>query len=207
MKHLLLAVLLVTGAVAHGDNTLRAGAARIDITPAKASGLKNVWGTEFTGVHDHIYVRALVLDNGTTSAALVALDTSSTPDTLPLRQRLQKDFGIPAQNIMITATHDHNAPVFGIGPAVQGRQLGAQSESFYAAAEKALFDAVRKAKASLQPARMGLAAGRADININRDEFVGDRWKTGRNPTRPSDKAVWTLRFDTLNGEPLAYFVN
>jgi hypothetical protein len=54
---------------------------------------------------------------------------------------------------------------------------------------------------------MRLAAGQADLNINRDEFTGDRWKTGRNPTRPSDKTVWVLRFDNSAGEPLAFFVN
>ena len=199
--------LLLLAGVASGQNALRAGAARIDITPAQATGLKNVWGNEFRAVHDHIFVRALVIDNGATSAALIALDTSSTADTLPLRERMQKEFGIPARNIMITATHGHNAPVIAIGPAAQARQLGAQSEAFYARAEQAMFDAVRNARAALQPARMGLAAGRADININRDEFVGDRWKTGRNPARPSDKTVWVLRFDTLAGEPLAYFVN
>lgn len=207
MKYTLSLPLLLALSAAASGQSLRAGAARIDITPAQAAGLKNVWGTEFRGVHDHIFVRALVIDNGATSAALIALDTSSTADTLPLRERLQKEFGIPAQNIMITATHDHNAPVFAIGPAAQSRQLGAQSEAFYGRAEKALFDAVRDAKKALQPARMGLEAGHADVNINRDEFVGDRWKTGRNPTRPSDKTVWVLRFDTLAGEPLAYFVN
>ena len=200
-------VLLSLSVVASGQGALRVGAARVDITPAQATGLKNVWGNEFKGVHDPIYIRAIVLDNGTTSAALIALDTSSTPDTLPLRERMRKEFGIPVQNIMITATHGHNAPVIGIGPAVQGRQLGAQAAAFYAIAERSMFDAVRTAKANLQPGKMGLAAGRADINVNRDEFVGDRWKTGRNPTRPSDKTVWVLRFDTLAGEPLAFFVN
>jgi hypothetical protein len=193
--------------VAQAEGTLRAGAARADITPTNARGLKNVWGTEFKSVHDHIYVRALVIDNGSTSAALIDVDTSSMPDTTPLRARLQQEFGIPAGNILITATHDHNAPVFGIGSAVQARQLGAQSAAFYTRAERALFDAVRRAKAGLQPAKMGLAAGHADINVNRDEFVGDRWKTGRNPSRPSDKTVWVLRFDTLAGQPLAYFVD
>jgi hypothetical protein len=207
MKRLITLIPLLFALSAFGQNALRAGAARIDITPANASGLKNVWGNEFKGVHDHIYIRAIVIDNGATSAALIALDTSSTPDTLPLRQRMQKEFNIPAQNIMITATHGHNAPVFGSGSAVSARQLGTQGEAFYARSEQALFDAVRKAKAGLQPAKMGLAAGRADININRDEFVGDRWKTGRNPSRPSDKTVWVLRFDSLAGEPLALFVN
>ena len=72
-----LPLFLTITSVAFGQAALRAGAARIDITPAQASGLKNVWGNEFKGVHDHIYIRAIVLDNGATSAALIALDTSS----------------------------------------------------------------------------------------------------------------------------------
>ncbi len=40
----------------------------------KVTGLKNVWGTAFQGVHDHVYVRAIVLDNGQTGAALVSID-------------------------------------------------------------------------------------------------------------------------------------
>src|SRR5438477_9290745 len=126
-----LPLFLTITSVAFGQAALRAGAARIDITPAQASGLKNVWGNEFKGVHDHIYIRAIVLDNGATSAALIALDTSSTPDTLPLRERMQKEFNIPAQNIMITATHGHNAPVIGssTGPPARRAIRGVQYQS------------------------------------------------------------------------------
>ena len=59
----------------------------------------------------------------------------------------------------------------------------------------------------MTPGKIGVVAGRADINVNRDEFVGDRWKTGRDLTRPSDKTVWVLRFDNAAGEAVALFVN
>ena len=51
---------------------LRAGAARVDITPEDLTGLTNLWRRSFAGVHDPIFVRALVVDNGINSAAIVA---------------------------------------------------------------------------------------------------------------------------------------
>jgi hypothetical protein len=193
--------------LAADSGNLRVGAARIDITPTAkaATGLKNVWGTTFQGIHDHIYVRAIVIDNAQTSAALMSIDTSSMPDNLALRRRIEKETGVPAGQIMISTTHGHNAPV--VGRPLNSRQTGPESANFTAAVENSLVEAVRQAKAHLQPGRMTLAAGHADLNINRDEFVGDRWKTGRNPTRPSDKTVWVLRFDNAAGEPVAFFVN
>ena len=53
---------------------LRAGAARIDYTPRGAQLPGN-----FTGVLDPIFVRTLVLDNGSTRAALVAVDAGAIP--------------------------------------------------------------------------------------------------------------------------------
>ena len=194
-------------ALATDPGNLRVGAARIDITPSAnaATGLRNVWGTAFTGIHDHIYVRAIVIDNGQTSAALMSIDTSSMPDNLALRRRIEKETGVPAGQIMISTTHGHNAPA--PGQTGNSRQRGPESDNFTATVENSLVEAVRQAKAHLQPGRMTLAAGHADLNINRDEFIGDRWKTGRNPTRPSDKTVWVLRFNNGAGEPVAFFVN
>src|SRR5580658_7732951 len=128
-KHLFPAVatlLCVSCALAQTDN-LRVGAAKIDVTPsAKAApGLRNVWGTAYTGIHDHIYVRGIVLDNGKNSAALLSIDTSSMPDTLELRRRIEKETGVPAGSIMISTTHTHNAPA--VGAAVDGRQGSPQA--------------------------------------------------------------------------------
>jgi hypothetical protein len=187
------------------EANLRVGAAKVDITPTAqaAPGLRNVWGTAYTGIHDHIFVRAIVIGDGKTNVALATIDTSAFPLNLALRQRIEKETGIPAGNIMISATHTHNAPAVG----AEGRQVGPESAAFDKAVEAALVQVVQKAKAGQQPGRMITAQGHADLNVNRDEFVGDRWKTGRNPARPSDKTVWTLRFDNAVGEPLAYYVN
>jgi hypothetical protein len=193
------------------SGNLRVGAAKIDVTPSPdmAPGLTNVWGTKYQGVHDHIFVRAIVIDNGHTGAALVTVDAPDIVDTMPFRKRIEKETGIPAGNIFISATHTHNAPHIGLTPTANanGRTPGPAAGKYSENVENAFLESVRQAKAKLQPGRMVLAQGRADLNVNRDEFVGDRWKTGRNPTRPSDKTVWVLRFDSADGEPVAYFVN
>jgi hypothetical protein len=164
-----------------------------------------VWGTAFDGVHDHVFVRAIVLDNGQTGAALVSIDTSSTPDMLSVRRKIEEATGIPAGRIMISSTHTHNAPAVGAGK--DSRQGGPDNEIFTKSVEEGLVEVVRQAKSRLQPGRIGVTTGRADLNVNRDEFASDRWKTGRNPARPSDKTVWVLRFDNAAGEPLALMVN
>jgi len=195
----------LTAAAQSGN--LQVGAAKIDVTPSpdRVKDLVNVWGTPYQGIHDHIFARAIVIDNGTTSAAVVAIDSPDVIDTLPVRQRIEKESGIPAGNIFISTTHTHNAPH--VGTQQNGRSFGPGAAKYTEDAMNAFADAVRKAKANLQPGKMILAQGHADLNVNRDEFVGDRWKTGRNPTRPSDKTVWVLRFDTAAGEPIAYYVN
>src|ERR687889_261709 len=61
-----------------GPGTLRAGAAKVDITPAPDAALPMsgyAGRTEgFKGIHDDLNVRALVIDDGTTQAALVVCE-------------------------------------------------------------------------------------------------------------------------------------
>ncbi|HYA41270.1 MAG TPA: neutral/alkaline non-lysosomal ceramidase N-terminal domain-containing protein, partial [Syntrophobacteraceae bacterium] len=82
----------------------KAGAAKIDITPTQLP--KN---TE--GILDHIYARAIVIDNGTTSAALVSVDTVMLGEQVwkTVSQRVEKELGIPAQNLIMYPTHTHSA--------------------------------------------------------------------------------------------------
>ncbi|MRR21969.1 hypothetical protein EG830_03195, partial [bacterium] len=81
---------------------IRAGAAKVDITPA-AGELPATW----EGIHDRIYSRAVVIDNGVTSAALITVDIGMMSDKIwtSLTARAEKELGIPAVNVMLTATH------------------------------------------------------------------------------------------------------
>jgi hypothetical protein len=81
----LLFVLAVTGRGAE-RGPIRVGAARVDITPAVGAALPmSGYGNRtqgFKGIHDHIYVRAIVLDNGATQVAVVAWELIFAPDAV-----------------------------------------------------------------------------------------------------------------------------
>lgn len=193
-----------------GRGPLRVGAARVDITPAADAGLPMAGyagRTEgFKGIHDHIYVRAIVLDDGTTQAALMAWELVSVPNGVwaDVSQRISNDLGIRPENLVLAAVHDHGAPSIGFGAAPGVTNVG----SYRKKVEDAAVEAVRRAKEHLQPARYGLGTGTAYVNINRRELATDgSWRLGFNDNGPSDKTVTVLRFDDLSGKPIAFFIN
>jgi hypothetical protein len=168
---------------------LRVGAAKVDVTPSQNELPKNGYG-----VLDHLYARAIVLDNGAATAALVTVDAGAIPDSLwqAVSQSIAKDFGIPATHVLLAATHTHSA--------------GGQRGPDYA---QKIVEAVRLARQRLAPARVGYGTGESYINVNRqiiDPKTG-RWWEGPNREGPSDKTVAVVKFETISGEPLAVYYN
>src|SRR5215216_3234204 len=116
MKNFLMVVLLVAAFAprfAAAQSTLRAGAAKVDVTPAE-----NALPQGYEGVLDHIYSRAIVLDDGTSTAALISLDAGGVPDAIwqEVARRLESELGIPSDNVLLTATHTHSVPRQDVGP-------------------------------------------------------------------------------------------
>jgi len=209
LRFALLAVLACL-AFAADRGTLRAGAARVDITPAPGaalpmSGYAN--RTEgFKAIHDNIYARAIVLDDGTTQAAIVAWELIFVPSKVweELSQRIRREAGIRPENLLVAAVHDHGAPSLAGGST----PASPATEAYTKKVEDAAVQAVLEAKAHLQPARFGLATGTASVNVNRRELTTDRgWWLGHNENGPSDKTLAVLRFEDLSGKPIAFLLN
>src|SRR5262249_37583060 len=61
--------------------------------------------------HDPLHARCLVLDDGTTRVAFVVCDSCMIPREIfdPARAKASKVTGIPAANILLSATHTHTA--------------------------------------------------------------------------------------------------
>jgi hypothetical protein len=205
-----LVVLLPTVGANAQPAPLRAGAARVDITPAEDAALpmSGYGGRKqgFQKIHDNIYVRALVLESGTARAAIVTWELIGVPTVLwaETSQRIAAELGIPAENLLLAGTHDHGAPSLRGGFS----EVGASSASYTDKVQAATLEAVRRAKGRLQPARVGLGTGHAHVNINRRELMPTgAWGLGRNPDGPSDKTVSVLKFEDGSGKPLAFFIN
>src|SRR5688572_1047725 len=125
---------------------LRAGAARVDITPDPAK-----LPSGFEGVNDRIYARAIVVDDGRTRAALVTVDVGAIPtDTWSqVSEQAEKELRIPAAHLLLTATHTHSVPF------ALGRDLAPH-----------ILKAISVAASRLQPARMAYGTGVSYINVN-----------------------------------------
>lgn len=180
-----------------GPGPFRVGAAKVDVTPTNISsgspgggGRRGGFGAPVEGILDHIYARAIVIDNGTTIAALVAVDTGAIGDQLwrTVSQRIEKELGIPAQNLILTPTHTHSAS-------------GGSADQ--------VFNAIREAREKLQPARIGYGTGVSFINVQRNliDPKTHKWWEGANYDGPSDKTVAVIKFETTNGEPIAVYYN
>ena len=171
------------------QTNVRAGAAKVDVTPAAGELPKNSFG-----ILDHLYARAIVLENGATTAALITLDAGAIPDPLwqAVSSQIEKELGIPPQRVLLTATHTHSAG-------------GARGSNF----SQKIVESVRLAKQRLAPARIGYGTGVSFINVNRqivDPKTG-RWWEGANYEGPSDKTVAVLKFEGLDGSPIAVYYN
>jgi neutral ceramidase len=192
-----------------GAAPLRAGASRVDITPAADAALPMAGFASrtqgFKGIHDHVYVRAIVIDDGTTQAALVAWESLFVPDAVweDTAKRIASETGIRAEHLLVSAVHDHGAPSL----ATSAQATPAQ-RAYVTTVEDGAVEAVRRARAQLQPARFGMGTALAYVNVNRDEFSAGRglW-LGFNEHGPSDKTVTVLRFEDLTGKPIAFWIN
>ena len=223
-------LLLATSALVSFGATrgpLQVGAARVDITPAPDTALPMAGYAGrtqgFQRIHDHIYVRAIVLSDGATQAVLLAWELIAMPNHVfeELSQRISKELGIPADNLMLAAVHDHGAPslagMFGRSPtpvAPGGANPAARTPSpgtiaYTTKVENDAFEAVRQAKANLRPGQFGFGTGKAYVNINRRELFPKMgwWWLGYNPDGPSDKTLAVLKFADLTGKPIALFIN
>lgn len=203
-------VVITPGVTPQTAGTLRAGAAKVDITPpADAAVPMSGYASRkegFKGIHDRIYARAIVVSDGVRDAAIVSLELIGVPNTLweQVSQRVAKETGIQPDSLLLTAVHNHAAPA----PLGMYGSGSSQSASYSTRLLDATVDAVKQAKANLQPARMGIGTGTAHVNINRREYSPERgWVLGYNPSGPSDKTVTVIRFDALSGKPIALFIN
>jgi neutral ceramidase len=192
------------------QGTLSVGAARVDITPPADAALPMSGYSSrtqgFQKIHDHIYARAIVLSDGSNEAAILSWELIGMPDGVwqELSQRISKALGIPADHLILAGEHVHSAPTVA-GAYTKGTTA---TIAYTAKLEDAAFEAVKQAKANLQPARFGFGTGKSYVNINRREkFPDGEWNLGYNPEGPSDKTVAVLKFETLEGKPIALLIN
>jgi neutral ceramidase len=155
---------------------LRAGWAKVNITPSSptpTAGYGNRRGKAYTSVHDSVYVRAMVIDNGFTKAAIVAADLLIIPPTVTkLLQEKLTEKEIPFDHVYFGATHSHNS-VGGWGTGVSSLFFsGKYDEKTVEFIANAIFQAIVEAKAKLEPAKLTYMESIDTVDI-RNRLVGE----------------------------------
>lgn len=176
---------------------LRAGAAKVDITDDNAGP-----------ANDRMYARALVITDGKTTAAIVAVDAVAIGEIGPIkndylgkvRDQLQTSLGIPPLHVAINASHCHGL----VAPDAAERTVRA----------------VQQAYARLVPVRIGAGVGHED-RVQENRRI--KLKNGREADSrhayslpadeqmasvgPIDPEIGLLRLDDEQGNTVAVLYN
>ncbi len=149
---------------------MKAGIALRDITAPIGSRVAD-HTRRSTGVHDPLYVRALVLDDGKASVAIVCLDIviADFPFCDSIREEIRKDIGIDLA--LINLTHSHSAPFTVDDPYEPFAHMDPHEENWLRDTHKAVVAAVMEAKEKSVP--VTLYAGRAPVQIGFNRRVYD----------------------------------
>jgi hypothetical protein len=174
----------------------RAGAATSNITPALGSPVVGGFlAFPATNIHDELHARCLVLDDGHTKLALVVLDLLLLDRGLDLsaRKLIEKETGIPSQNVLISAVHTHSATLAGNGPFPFAPEVKNYPGFFV----RRIVDGVRCAVGRLRPAQLAFTTVEAPEHV-----FNRRWfqKPGTVPPNPFG-GVDQVKMNPRSGSP------
>lgn len=203
--------MLVTVGEVYGQMSdgLKAGAVKVNITPPEDANFKmRGYGGQregFTGILDSLYVRTIVVDDGENQAAIMVTDLVAISDIMweKISERIERETGINRENLLLAATHTHSAP-----DIYQNEGIDEKLEVYIQSVSDKIVQSVNNAQARRVKARIGVAQGHADINVNRvaQTETGGYW-LGQNLDGISDETVHVVKFEDLQGRPIAILVN
>ena len=194
---------------------LSCGVSRAVITPALGSPIPGGTAERLsTGVLDDLHVRALYVESPGTDWAFAGVDAVDVPRSLVagVRADVAERIGTSAANVVVTATHAHTA-----GPTIETSFVRAVDDDYLRWLQRRVADAVVMAHARRKAARIGVGVGQvAGAAFNRRFRMQDgsvRTNPGVGnpdivaPTGPVDPQVSVIRFDAVDGKPIATLTN
>lgn len=176
---------------------LRAGAARVEITPPAGvplAGYGKRLGQGATGVHDRLYTKALALSNGQQQVILVTSDLLAITHeiTEAVYKGITREIPLVPEALMVTASHNHS------GPGALARKFW---EGFAAGRyDPELFDRITDAmvRAAVQAYRRMAPAGISGGFLPVPEHIRNRMVPGG----PVDPALSFLKIRPRQGSPI-----
>lgn len=202
-------IFLLTSAALAAE--FRAGRAAVNINPPTG------WPGGPAGIHDDLHTKALVFEKDGLKTAIVVCDLAVIQKDVVEAARLliERENGIPPKNVMISATHVHSA--FELPIWWEWEKAPPVMMEYRASLPAKIATAVRQAHQDLQPVRVSAGIGHEDsLSFNRRFLMKDgsaRMNPGKRnpdivrPLGPIDPDVMVAYIESMDGKPLATFVN
>jgi len=187
-----------------GDaGTLRAGIAKIDITPSIPVKLYGYSSrkTYSEGIHDPLSARAVVFENGGKKFVLVSTDMGSYgSDVFTVFQKsIMEKFGLKESELFLSTIHSHSSPIL----SLDAERGDPNNIEYTKTLQQKLLSLIGDAMKSLKPVQTGAGTGSSPVGSNRREMRPDGSITlGRNPYGITDKEVLVLKVATADGTPV-----
>lgn len=185
---------------------LRAGVARVDLTPplamkAPLGGYGARMNRPAAGVHDRIFAKALVVSDGSRKFVLVTADMLgfAPPFKPSVVERLAAKGWSPEQ-VMLLPSHSHTSiDMNALNPrnVFKIPQIGIHDPALYEFTVTRFVDVIQRAEQHLQPVVIGTTSRQIPgWNRNRRDRGG-----------VTDDELTVTRIDAVGGKPLAVLVN
>ena len=193
---------------------LRAGAGRAIITPATGmpmGGWSNALHDRSDGNDLDLVGTVLAVTDGNTGAIQAELDLCLLSDgqSNVLRRAMGEAAGIRADNVRITATHNHSAPVTGELTGGGWMRDGLDEvEPYMELVVERMAAATAEAWRNLEPVTVGHGRGTSPLAVNRRVGLpGGGIRVGHAWDRPVDHTVRVARLDGAGGDPVSTIVH
>lgn len=190
------------------EDILRAGTAKIDITPEKPVKMAGYAARKALsdGVHDPLSARVVVFENNGKRLVIVSTDLlgfyGGTAE--PLRKAIMDEFKIEPSELFLCAIHTHAGPSLTID-----KQKGHSNNLEYTQELKSkLIIVIREAFGNVVEVRTGIGVGYSPVGANRRELKINNAgvssiQLGRNPYGPTDKEVLVMKVSKPDGTVVA----
>ncbi len=165
---------------------LQAGAALSNITPFLDGGIVGNFGTppEAKQIHDEMFAKCLVLDDGTTQLAIVIVDNLSIAREVldKAKELIAKHTPIKKENILIAATHTHSGTSSsGVGAFRMSYNYDRPLDEYQQFLARRISDGVRRAIGNKEPAKIAWGSTQVPKHVFNRRW---RMKPGTNNPNP-----------------------
>ncbi len=194
--------------VCAAPRTLRAGSARVDITPEAPIWLSGYASRTHpsTGVLTRLWAKALAIeDEKGTRVVIVTTDLVGLPRAITdvASARLAKEHSLDRSSLVFNSSHTHTGPV--VKPNLMtmfnlDAEQQAVLDSYSQRLTNSLVHVVSAALDDLSPAKIEYAFGETGFAMNRREPTPNGVKIGVNPNGPMDRTVPVIKVSSADGK-------